>query len=128
MKNAAKKIDYKISQLQKKREKITSNIEELQDKLDKINVPKLKKNIGKYFKVKNSYSLTEFWWLYIKIVGDDVNRYEILTFETTSDEIKEITIYTVPKSFMERGSIIEISEEEFHVASDKMFKSNVLIY
>ena len=99
--------------MNKKLEQINKKIEILKDQKDQIETKmarnKNSKYVGKCYKYRNSYSVGEAWWLYLRITkaDDGLDGYH---FEHTSMDFFEIVRF---KYWNIGDSYEEITRKEF---------------
>ena len=126
-------------ELMKVKHKIKPSKEELQKQLDAIVLkeekerinkafPEFKKLEGRYFKVKNCYSLakkpSDYWWLYVKVV--EVKKSELYLsgdkeccyFRGYSFQTDKNGLITIDRNVYatSNGLAKEITQEEFNTA------------
>lgn len=79
--------------MKKTREQLMAELTPLRDEIDRIDRAEQererKKLIGKCFKYRNSYSMpqkdSDYWPIYVKVVGADGYRCRAFTFQTDKD-------------------------------------------
>jgi len=125
LKRRKKEIRKERNKLNKEESKINNAIEKQET------IPKMKKNIGKCYKYRNSGGgVDSEWWLYTKITGIKNSCYTTASFQHPKGEyIEYIMIETekhVSPSRFEGSDYpsnhIEITEEEYNKAREKILK------
>lgn len=116
-----------IKRLQEDCDKKRREMHALQEKIDDIKsaviLPELrKKYIGKCFIVKNGYSATEKWWLYIKVLNIE-SEYQWTCIECEEPTDGRIRIERVSRTSMSnRDSFRQIKASVFNAAYKKLLK------
>lgn len=84
------------------------------------------KLIGKCYKFRNSYSQSEKWWLYIKIVGIEKDGDLIIhKFQKDNYGRIEIESETTWSDFEGDNDYIPISEKEYKKATDLLLQEMI---
>ena len=131
--NNLKDLKKRKKEIRKERKKLNKEENKINNTIQKQEViPKMKKNIGKCYKFRNSGGgVDSKWWLYIKITGIKNSCYTTVSFEYPKGEFSEYTMIEIerhvsPSRF--EGNIsypsnyIEITKEEYNKAREKILK------
>ena len=127
-----------LKELKKRKKEIRKERKELNKEESKINnliekeevIPKMKKNVGKCYKYRNSDGESK-WWLYTKITGVKNGCYITVSFEHPKGEYYEnisieIERHESPSMFDDNvgypSNYKEITEEEYNKAREKILK------
>lgn len=125
MKAAAKSresIGRQLKAAEKAEQAARDKRRELQDRhFAEVELPKMRKQVGKCYKYRNCYSCpqydADYWWLYIKVIGVDDGAYVILECERAGYRRAKIAERAVGADFTAGSRYIPITPEEFSEAA-----------
>lgn len=128
-----KELKKRKREIRKERKKLNKEESKINNVLQKEEViPKMKKNIGKCYKFRNSGGgVDSEWWLYTKITGIKNSCYTTSSFQHPKGEyieyiMIEIERHVSPSRFESctdyPSNYIEITEEEYNKAREKILK------